>query len=357
MKNRLYILFTILWCFALKQYAQDTTTVACTGSWVRYAYAPGDTLGNSYFEWFIKGDYINKRIHPTGDTIDIHWGYTSQSDSLGACEISNLGCSSDTFWTVIKVTNGMIVDLGPDQDHCVGEPYQFDAGSNFTSYNWNNNDTTQTISGIATKTDTFSVKVRDKFGCQDVDTAILIVHPLPNISILVNDAAGIDSVVLCGNDQYHLQAITGENDSLYNWSNHDIGQDIYISTFPGNSKIDSMNLYVTVTSDYNCKSTDSIKLINCQLPTNDGIPHAFIPNSSNWKNKTWNLEFSSLVYFKNVIVDVYDRWGRLVFHTDNGSSVFWDGKYNGSPLPMDNYFYIIKVNSSLTLHGNVAILR
>ena len=46
-------------------------------------------------------------------------------------------------------------------------------------------------------------------------------------------------------------------------------------------------------------------------------------------------------------LQVFNRWGNMVFEADNyNPAAFWDGTYNGNPVPDGTYFYILKVPSA-----------
>jgi gliding motility-associated-like protein len=56
---------------------------------------------------------------------------------------------------------------------------------------------------------------------------------------------------------------------------------------------------------------------------------------------------------------VYDRSGRVVFN-NKGNTVLWDGKFNGKPLPVGTYYYLIRLNDDYVkqpFSGSVTIIR
>lgn len=63
---------------------------------------------------------------------------------------------------------------------------------------------------------------------------------------------------------------------------------------------------------------------------------------------------------KSYTLKVYDRWGELVFQT-NDLNNNWDGTYKGVPCPTDNYIFIvngIRYNDEpFYLKGTVTLLR
>ena len=92
---------------------------------------------------------------------------------------------------------------------------------------------------------------------------------------------------------------------------------------------------------------------NAFTPNGDGINEVFKPyvrfvvNSSEFRPTDFEL-------------DVYNRWGELVYHsTDRDAG--WDGDYRGSPAPQGVYFYQLKISSasgkSYYENGNVHLLR
>ena len=362
-RTRIVILFLLLLNLILKVEAQSLPS-ACTESWVRYASTPdsilknlegpaSDTLGNySHFNWFIKGDYSEIRYHGNGnDTIDVHWGRNPGIYKLGVSEVamfdSMYGCSGDTLWTTVEV-KGALLDLGPDIEKCAGESYEFDAGDGFIFYKWNNSDSlnpSRYLDGIAKKTDTITVEGINADNCRSRDTAILIVHPSPKITFTADKDTG-HNITICENQKVLLGA--GNDGLFYTWSTKETSPSIFVGLPPSG---ESEYISVEVTSEFNCKSKDSV-LIN---PCLQKIPSGFIPGNGG-PNDTWKIPF--LQFFPEATVDVYDRWGNLVFHCENGYQKPWDGKVNGVALPTDSYIYVIKQSSNATpIVGNVTIIN
>lgn len=69
------------------------------------------------------------------------------------------------------------------------------------------------------------------------------------------------------------------------------------------------------------------------------IPNFFSPNGDG-DNELWypgNREF-----FPDIIVKIYDRYGRVVAELDQVSK--WDGRYEGEELPTGDYWYVVNAN-------------
>jgi gliding motility-associated-like protein len=75
------------------------------------------------------------------------------------------------------------------------------------------------------------------------------------------------------------------------------------------------------------------------------FPEIFIPNgfsnNGDGKNDFWVID--NIQQFPNCVVEVYNRWGEMLFHSD-GYTTPWDGKYNGKDLPVGTYYYIIDLH-------------
>ena len=111
------------------------------------------------------------------------------------------------------------------------------------------------------------------------------------------------------------------------------------------------NFTLTATVAGFCKATDlvSVKILRPVI-----CPNAFSPNGDG-VNDTWVLE--NLSDYPDAQVEVYNRYGQIVF-TSYGYNKAWDGTYNGKPLPVATYYYIIQLNSGFKpLNGSITIIR
>jgi gliding motility-associated-like protein len=88
---------------------------------------------------------------------------------------------------------------------------------------------------------------------------------------------------------------------------------------------------------------------NVFTPNGDGVNDYFYPRS---------LLSSGLTEFK---MDIYNRWGALIFETNAVEGQGWDGKYNGVAQPEEVYIYIIdaKFKDGKKEHhtGNITLIR
>ncbi|MBT8318888.1 MAG: T9SS type B sorting domain-containing protein, partial [Gramella sp.] len=69
-----------------------------------------------------------------------------------------------------------------------------------------------------------------------------------------------------------------------------------------------------------------------------GYPRFFTPNSDGF-NDQWNLLTDSNISIKSLYV--FDRYGKLITRLEPSSNG-WDGTYNGTDLPADDYWFRVE---------------
>jgi gliding motility-associated-like protein len=90
------------------------------------------------------------------------------------------------------------------------------------------------------------------------------------------------------------------------------------------------------------------------------VPNVFSPNGDGIHD-VWYIK--NLEQYPNAEVDIFNRYGQFLFQAQgNYLEAPWDGTYEGKPLPVAAYYYIIKLNSGTSadakpLAGCVSIVR
>ena len=254
-------------------------------------------------------------------------------------EINRYGCSSEQLEDTVLITSPFI-DVGLDEELCRGETYEFVAAtSDVTSLLWQDGSSGETF--IASESGDYWVRVEDEYGCVNSDTATLIVHELPIIDL------GTDTT-LCETNGSIVYDASGY--SSVNWLD---GESI-APMFTVYTSTQDQEIWVTVTGQFGCEGSDTVVVRFCG---EFEIPNAFTPNDDG-SNDKWEIE--QLFVFEQVTIDVYNRWGERVFHTDGYSSgQYWDGTdQKGKKLPMDAYYYVIDLhNDEEPIVGTVTIIR
>jgi large repetitive protein len=196
------------------------------------------------------------------------------------------------------------------------------------------NDTTTYILVVqhGTCTDTSSVTI--------IELASISVNPGPDQTIF-----GVGTVTLGGSP-------TGPGGSSYLWSPNSTLNDSLFAN-PAASPTVTTIYTVVVKNSLGCSASDTVTVFVLPGVT---VPSGFTPNGDG-VNDFWVLPFAD--GFPNIEVQIFNRWGQLLFQS-NGYNTPWDGEYNGSPLPVGTYYYIINLNDPRfpkALTGPVTIMR
>jgi gliding motility-associated-like protein len=112
---------------------------------------------------------------------------------------------------------------------------------------------------------------------------------------------------------------------------------------------------LTATNSFGCKAAEDVLLTITKLCVDP--PNVFTPNNDGFYDK-WVVINGSCT--KQVEVNVYNRWGGLVYSNDRYNNE-WDGTHKGKALPDGTYYYLVKAFLSngevLSFKGNVTIMR
>ncbi|MGN6647823.1 MAG: gliding motility-associated C-terminal domain-containing protein, partial [Cytophaga sp.] len=136
--------------------------------------------------------------------------------------------------------------------------------------------------------------------------------------------------------------LNGSGGGIYSWSP---GSSLNSPSVANPHLIATQTTTYTLTvSDVNnmCSSTDQMTVF---VVAPIVIPNVITVNGDG-VNDNWAIY--NIDKFPHAVIDVYNRWGNIVWHTE-GFSKNWDGTNyrNGQVLPDGTYFYIIKLNNSL----------
>ncbi|HET7003115.1 MAG TPA: gliding motility-associated C-terminal domain-containing protein [Puia sp.] len=176
------------------------------------------------------------------------------------------------------------------------------------------------------------------------------------ISITVNPLPGLimgpDTTIAPGTSTTLNPSVTG-NIVTYQW-NPSTGLNDPTSKNPVASPSVTTVYTLNITDDKGCEASGTVKVTVSGTNSNIKVPNAFSPNGDGI-NDTWVIP--DLSGFPGATVDVYNRYGQLVFHSENNNKN-WDGTYNGKPLPMATYYYIIDPkNNEKKISGTVTIFK
>ena len=252
------------------------------------------------------------------------------------------GCVSAPLTLDVEV-GGPDLDLGADVGTCLGTSITIDPEGDFYSYLWQDGST-----GPDYTTDQegwISLAVADPYGCTANDSIYFTVYDLPVVDL------GPDTTD-CGDEGMELDA--GTDGISYQWSTGEISQVITVYM------ADEEEIRVDVENVYGCVDSDTVLVYNCSVKFYfRDIPTAITPGDGNGLNDFWVI--NELAPFSQAVVEIFDRWGTLVWTSEPGYSNPWDGRnMKGEEVVMGSYFFVIDLNTGTKddhVTGVITVIR
>ncbi|HSN48839.1 MAG TPA: T9SS type B sorting domain-containing protein, partial [Flavobacterium sp.] len=87
-----------------------------------------------------------------------------------------------------------------------------------------------------------------------------------------------------------------------------------------------------------------------------GVPKFFTPNSDGY-NDYWSPKGVNASFNSKSTIYIFDRYGKLLKQWVPSTSEGWDGTFNGTPLPADDYWYTIKLEDGREAKGHFSLKR
>jgi gliding motility-associated-like protein len=265
----------------------------------------------------------------------------------------NKGCTKDTSFTLSQPTGLALVLDSKTDVMCHGEKTGMIAvtgsgGIPPYSYKWSGGQNTQNLNNVTggiynlTFTDANRCKLIQEYELNQPDTIIVteeIVRPYCSST----EDGEIRLIVKGGISPYAILWDTRETTSSLD----------HLRT----------NVYTyRITDANNCRLRDTVNL----LPHNQAcldIPNAFSPNGD-LINDTWEINagdpnnpLSVKELYPGARIEVFTRWGTLVYRSDPGYPVPWNGTYQGRQLPLDSYYYVVDTGNGKPLKGVLTIIK
>ncbi|MFN8206744.1 MAG: gliding motility-associated C-terminal domain-containing protein [Bacteroidales bacterium] len=285
-----------------------------------------------------------------GDTISTDEDISQLSAGVYTVSIADLnGCSSSHTYTVDSdPAKAVTLNLAEDTVRlCTGELLDVDGtNASATQYSWFSMpdsslvDQDAILNLEADSSRWYLLQGVNDYFCANFDSLVVIVWPLPELQLPAD-------TVLLGNlsIQLPLQVLNDTliSDPVFSWDpvsdldNGSLQNPLFTPTDKG---VNAYPYVVTVTSDKGCEQQDTITV---NVLWNLSFPSGFTPNDDGI-NDTWVIPAADAV---PVSVDVYNRWGEHVYsakryHND------WDGSFNGKPLSIGTYYYIVTIQVGKT---------
>ena len=260
---------------------------------------------------------------------------------------TDAGCSRIDSFTV-TVFPGTKAIVGAGGNICEGTTLALSA-SGGVSYRWIpalGLSDSSAANPIASPVDTttYKVIVTNQYGCKDSGLVLINVFK----KLIVN--AGPDKAIFEGDTTTLNGSIIGTAASI-NWipnTNIQNGNSITPVVDP----VDNTNYTLSAASGLGCPVESDVVFVRVYKKLK--IPNIFSPNGDGI-NDTWVI--TSLETYPLATVNVFSRSGQKVFEAKSIEKI-WDGTFNGKPLPVGTYYYVINQHiGTPPVSGWIVILR
>jgi len=246
--------------------------------------------------------------------------------------------------------------VSPDPDSlCSGEPVSITLTSclSGSTINWSGNshtgtsnisDTINNVSNVSTST-TYTATATSN-GCTSPPVSIpVVVDPLPNANFTYSTpcVTGVP-VVFSDNSQIFAATASGW---LWNFGDN-TATSAQENTTHAFANPGIYHVCFDVITNHNC--TDSICQDITVIPAEVEAPNVITPNGDGVNDM---LVFKYLEYYANNHVDIYDRWGKLLYEKDG-----YANDWNGSKFVDGTYYYVLTLkDTGKEYHGFFQLIK
>ena len=274
---------------------------------------------------------------PTSSTaLPTNYTNTIPNNQTIYARIMNIqGCYSD--YPVNLVVNTFDTILADETiGLCENSILTLDAGSGFTSYEWNTDPPQFTQQITVNSGGSYEVTVTNSFNCSKTKTFTVEASGIATIEdIIINDFQENNSATI---------QISASSLGNYEFSLDDINyQDSNIFT----------NL---LEGEYTVYVNDKKK---CGVAKRTfyiiDYPKYFTPNGDNY-NDTWYIKNLRKRNLQNSTISIFDRYGKLIKQY-NANTEAWDGTFNGSNLPSNDYWFTLELTNGKIIKGHFTLKR
>jgi len=270
---------------------------------------------------------------------------------------STHGCIDSTHVT-FTIIDPVLTSVGIDDTVCKGQSAGLSATGG-QSYLWTpatglNNNQIANPTATPDTTTTYEVLITENSCFTDTLHETVLVNPLPAVIIP-------QEISVIAGSSVQLDAGAGVPGTTYLWTPSD-GLNCTTCENPSAMPTATTTYSVAVTTPAGCVTDGSITvLVGCDK-SQVFIPNTFTPNGDG-VNDRFFVSGKGISIIKRMAV--YDRWGELVFSTENipanEPNNGWDGTFKGRVLPPDVFVYILdatcETGQPLSYKGNISLVR
>ena len=255
-----------------------------------------------------------------------------------------------------EIRPNIVLDFGAGTDAtiCYDDTVQLTSWrktpKNNIFYHWVNtaniSDTTVSNPYVSVDTTTTFYYVVDSI-CRD--TVEVQIKTYPKITI----DAGADQTIL-KDQKAQLQATIDNKIVSYLWSPA-LGLSVDTISNPLADPIETSIYKLRVKDIYGCTAYDSLTIF---VIPELRFPSGITPNGDGI-NDVWEIDYVNK--FPNIEIEIFNRWGEQIFYTKGyPDDKRWDGTYNGKPLPVGTYYFLVHLNDGIhekPITGPITIIR
>ncbi|MES2774839.1 MAG: PKD domain-containing protein [Bacteroidota bacterium] len=333
------------------------TGIPCEDSVLRFT---PTSVSNGYGLQTWYWDFGNGQIVSATNPNPVLTPYNAPASSVVVKHVAGIsaGCISDTAYQTLVIHANTVADFSMTGDTiCENTALQFlsidNPADSIDNWAWSFGDgsfaSSDSLSKSYSQAGTYNVslRVKNKFGCGSLPASKPVtINKMPVVD------AGPSFAVFTGTTVRFAPTV---NDSLlfsFRWEPSFTGLIDPDSLRPSLFVDQNQTFTLTATGAGNCVASDTmqvrvlsaLKIINAFSPNGDGI------------NDVWILP--GLEDYLQATVRIFDRYGRIVY-SSTGYPKPWDGKVNGTILPVGTYYYIIDTKTDFVkpFTGAVTLLK
>lgn len=286
----------------------------------------------------LPANYVVSFFDLTTSTTALPTNYTNTTpftQTIYARIMNIQGCYSD-YPVNLRVNTFDNILVDETIGLCENESLILNAGSGFTSYEWNTNPPQFTQQITVNSGGIYEVTVTNALNCSKTKTFTIEASGIGTIEeIVINDFQENNSATIeisptsLGDYEYSLDGINYQNSNVF--SNLLAGEyTVYVQDKKG-CGIVLETFYIL---DY---------------------PRYFTPNNDGY-NDAWNIKNLERRGLENSLITIYDRYGKLLKQLI-GNSSGWNGTFNNEVLPAADYWFTIELTNGKTVKGHFSLIR
>lgn len=199
-----------------------------------------------------------------------------------------------------------------DETICKGTTKEVDAGTGFADYQWS----LPQFNGLPKATYGIGTHYVELFsnGCVYKQYFTISEAPIPVVTVdVLGSTITVNATGGTPPYEYSLDNINWQTSNIFTGLTRGL-QKVYVRDFYQCTPIE--------------KEFSIINIINAITPNGDGINDV--------------LDYSDLSIYKDVKINVYDRYGTIIYNSKNTNSYIWDGSSNGRKVSTGTYWYVIE---------------